>query len=47
LDQAIYWAQRSANLNNKNKTVNYLKLLRERQQYQTKLDLQTSIQDIQ
>ena len=42
LDQAIHWAEQSAKLKRKSKTVNYLKLLREREQYQTKLDLQTS-----
>ena len=42
LDEAIYWAQRSANLNLKTSTANYLNLLRERKQHQTKLDLQTS-----
>ena len=47
LDQAISWAQRSANLKNKSKTVTYLKLLRERQQHQVQLDLQTSTRNIQ
>jgi hypothetical protein len=40
LDEAIYWAQRSANLNQRKQTVNYLNILRERKQHQTKLDLQ-------
>jgi hypothetical protein len=40
LDEAIYWAQRSSNLNVKSKTVNYLHLLRERKQQQVQLDLQ-------
>jgi len=42
LDEAIYWAQRSANLKQKSRVVDYLNLLRERIQQQTKLDLQTS-----
>jgi len=42
LDEAIYWAQRSANLNLKSKTANYLKLLRERKQQQTQLDQQVN-----
>jgi len=42
LDQAIHWAEQSASLKRKSKTVDYLKLLRERQQHQTRLDLQTS-----
>ena len=42
LDQSVYWAQQSANLKKKSKTVNYLKLLHERQQHQIKLDQQTS-----
>ena len=41
LEEAIYWAQRSANLNLKYRTANYLNLLRERIQHQTKLDQQT------
>jgi len=40
LDEAIHWAQRSANLKPKSKTTNYIKLLRERKQQQTKLDQQ-------
>jgi len=40
LDEAIHWAQRSANLNLKTKTANYLKLLRERKQQQLSLDMQ-------
>jgi hypothetical protein len=40
LDEAIYWAQKSANLYKITKTANYLKLLRERKQHQEKLDLQ-------
>ena len=40
LDEAIYWAQRSANLNLNTQTVNYLNLLRERKQDQIKLDRQ-------
>jgi len=40
LDDAMYWAQRSSNLNVKSTTVNYLRLLRERQQQQAQLDLQ-------
>ena len=40
LDEAIRWAQRSANLNRKYKTTDYLNLLRKRQQQQTQLDLQ-------
>jgi len=47
LDQAIYWAQRSIEMKKKSKTVAYLKLLRERQQYQMQLDMQTSTQNIQ
>jgi len=42
LDDAIHWAQRSANLNLNSRTARYLNLLRERKQQQTKLDLQTS-----
>jgi len=42
LDDAIYWAQRSANLNLNSRTARYLNLLRERKQQQTKLDIQTS-----
>ena len=41
LDEAIRWAQRSADLNRKTKTVHYLNLLRERKQHQAQLDLQT------
>jgi hypothetical protein len=40
LDEAIYWAQRSVNLNVKSQTVYYLNLLRERKQHQLKLDVQ-------
>jgi len=40
LDDAIYWAQRSVNLNLKPKTAHYLNFLRERKQHQTKLDQQ-------
>jgi len=40
LDEAIDWAQKSANLKQRTQTVNYLNLLRERKQYQAKLDLQ-------
>ena len=47
LEQAVDWAQQSMNLKKKSKTVNYLNLLRERQQHQTKLDLQTSTQNHQ
>jgi len=42
LDEAISWAQRSARLNLKSTTTNYLNLLNERKQQQTQLDLQTS-----
>jgi hypothetical protein len=42
LDKAIYWAQRSVNLNIQSQTVRYLNLLREREQHQLKLDLQLS-----
>jgi len=42
LDEAIHWAQRSANLNPKSKTLNYLKLLRERKLQQAQLDLQVN-----
>ena len=42
LDQAIHWAQRSASLNTSSRTVAYLKLLRERQQQEKQLDVQTS-----
>ena len=42
LDEAIYWAQRSANLNLKSQTVSYLNLLRERKQDQLKLDQQVN-----
>jgi hypothetical protein len=42
LDEAIYWAQRSANLNLKHKNIDYLRLLRERKQQQTQLDQQTN-----
>jgi len=42
LDEAIYWAQRSANLYMHSRTVNYLNLLRERRQDQIKLDRQVS-----
>ena len=42
LDEAVYWAQRSANLKQQTRTANYLNLLRERQQHQIKLDLQTN-----
>ena len=42
LDEAIYWAQRSANLNLQSQTVNYLNLLRERKQDQIKLDQQVN-----
>ena len=45
LDEAIYWAQRSANLNTTTRTVNYIALLRERVQHKTKLDLQTATAD--
>ena len=45
LDEAIIWTQRSINLKQKSKTVAYLKLLRERQQYQIQLDMQTSIME--
>ena len=41
LDDAIYWIQRSANLNINYKTADYLRLLKERQQQQIQLDLQT------
>ena len=44
IDQAVYWAQRSVEMKRKNKTVAYLKLLRERQQHHIQLDLQTSTQ---
>jgi len=47
LDQAIYWAQRSNEMEQKSKTVAYIRLLRERQQHQEQLDLQTSTQNIQ
>ena len=40
LDRAIYWAQRSANLNNQSQTVRYLVLLRQREQHHATLDLQ-------
>jgi len=40
LDEAIRWVQRSAELNPKSKTSYYIKLLRERKQQQTQLDLQ-------
>jgi len=42
LDEALYWAQRSANLNMRNQTVNYLNLLKERKKHQTKLDQQVN-----
>jgi hypothetical protein len=42
LDQAVQWAQKSANLKRKFKTVDYLNLLRERQQQQKQLDQQTA-----
>jgi len=42
LDEAIYWAQRSANLNLQSRTVNYLNLLKERKQNQIKLDQQVN-----
>ena len=40
LEQALYWAQRSANLNMKTRTANYIRLLKERQQYKEQLDKQ-------
>jgi len=40
LDEAIHWAQRSAKLNPKTKTANYLNLLRERKKQQSQLDKQ-------
>ena len=40
LDEAIRWAQRSAELNQKSKTTKYLQLLRERKQHQAQLDRQ-------
>ena len=42
LDQALYWIQRSANISQKNRTVDYLNLLRERKQQQLQLDQQTA-----
>jgi hypothetical protein len=43
LEQAIQWAQKSANFKRKSRTVDYLNLLRERQQQQKQLDLQTTL----
>ena len=43
LDEAIRWAQRSANLNLQYKTTNYLNLLNERKRQQTQLDLRISM----
>jgi len=40
LDQAIYWAKRSVNLNVKSKAINYLQLLNERKQQKVQLDMQ-------
>jgi len=40
LDEAIFWAQRSAKLKLRNQTANYLTLLRERKQHQDKLNQQ-------
>ena len=41
LEQAIYWAQQSTNLKQNNRTVNYLNILKKREQDRIKLDNQT------
>ena len=41
LEQAIHWAKQSTTLKQKNRTVNYLKLLQKREQDRIKLDIQT------
>ena len=42
LGQALYWIQRSANISHKYMTVNYLNILRKREQQQLQLDMQTT-----
>jgi hypothetical protein len=41
LEEAVYWTQQSINYSKKTRTINYLKLLRERQQQRIQLDQQT------